>query len=45
VSKQLSDYLYYHEDGPPELNIYVGNYETIAPMLENKEGVMNFILC
>ena len=40
MSKQLSDYLYYHEDGPPEITIYCGDCLDILPLLPKVDLVV-----
>ncbi len=36
MSKQLSDYLYYHEDGPPSITIYLGDCLDVLPLLPSE---------
>lgn len=38
--KQLSDYLYYHEPGPPDIKIYCGDCLEIMPLLPNVDLVV-----
>jgi DNA modification methylase len=40
MSKLLSDYLYYHEPGPPDLKIYHGNCLEIMPLLDKVDLVV-----
>lgn len=37
MSKQLSEFLYYHEDGPPVIDIYCGDCLEIMPMIYHGE--------
>lgn len=34
MSKVLGDYLYYHEDGPPSMDIYLGDSAEVLPLLQ-----------
>lgn len=38
--RNLVDYLYYHEDGPPSIDIYLGDSQEIIPMLTIPELVI-----
>ena len=38
--KDLSDYLYYHEDGPPVIDIYCGDCLEIMPLLPKVDLVV-----
>lgn len=38
--KELKDYLYYHEDGPPSIDIYCGDCLEIMPLLEKVDLVV-----
>jgi len=40
VSKTLKDFLYYHEDGPPEITIYNGDCLEILPLLPKVDLVV-----
>ena len=40
MSKVLSDYLYYHEPGPPEIKIYCGDCLEIMPLLPKVDLVV-----
>ena len=38
--KALSEYLYYHEDGPPTIDVYLGDCLTIMPLLPKVDLVV-----
>ena len=38
--KKLSDYLYYHEDGPPTIDIYCGDCLEVMPLLDKVDLVV-----
>ena len=40
MSKVLGDYLYYHEDGPPVIDIYCGDCLSIMPLLPKVDLVV-----
>ena len=40
MTKELKDYLYYHEDGPPTIDIYLGDCLEIMPLLPKVDLVV-----
>lgn len=40
MSKTLSDYLFYHEPGPPEISIYLGDCLEVMPLLPKVDLVI-----
>ena len=39
--KALSEYLYYHEPGPPDIKIYCGDSEEIMPLIPNCHMILS----